>query len=829
MRELRIHHQTAEDTCSSKDKREMLAESAELMSNIFVKILKVNLTLDTHENIKVAAEELDVQNGYSDKTSQWFAGIAKSGQIQEEDRMTYLSFCNMDYLKQQLWIGSRFLSCHYRRKIHGKFRWVSMEMIPGKEYTDENQVVFLYIRDIHEDYLRQLNFAMGRAKNALSVCYLNLTENLYVSGYGDYGGFVMPEGKATAEEYLSLLGRAIEGAREYREFQKEFSRNSLLAWFEEDQTVRTFQGSFILEQEKRRFVKITVEMERNTFTQCVEALLYTADVTEEYLKSTFIPKLYQFNFLAIGVIDIRRGTIAMNKGTLKDISQLIDAEESYADVRRRVSEENIASVDREAYLKRTTLENLKENLEENDYYGFPIYYEEDGERTIKNYRYSYLSKELGLLIATVEDVTSLSEKDALTSGPNQQGFIKEVCALLEPMADKSKYAILCMDVKGFKAINELFGILEGNDLLRALHKGVEESFLEPVITARVEADQYLCLVEREKLDYEKLLDWCEQDYLIKGKPFRIFKRCGIYPIQNTPMPVRSMCDRARIALSLAKSERSVKPYVIFDDAMSADYIDKSEILGQFDSSLKNREFSIYVQPVVESATGRISSAEALVRWNHPEKGFVSPQSFISALEGNGYISRLDLYVAQEVEKFQLRREQEGRLVVPISVNLSWMDFYDGELLEWLENYVESQKEKEHTIRFEITETSYAAVAENKNPLLERIRQDGATFLLDDFGCGYSSFSTLQNYDFDILKLDIGFVSRIEQNDKTKSIIDSIIKMVHQMDARIVAEGAETQNQVEFLKSRGCDYVQGYYFYKPMPLDEFEKILDAQEV
>jgi len=377
------------------------------------------------------------------------------------------------------------------------------------------------------------------------------------------------------------------------------------------------------------------------------------------------------------------------------------------------------------------------------------------------------------------------------------------------------------------AINELFGILEGNDLLKELYRNLEKSFMAPLITARVEADQYLCLVAWENLDYEKLVSWCEEDYNIKGRPFRISKRCGIYLIRDYTMAVRSMCDRARMALSIAKGERSVKPYVVFDDAMSTDYIDRSEILGDFDNSLKNREFCIYLQPVVDPVSGKITSAEALVRWMHPEKGFISPQYFIPALEGNGYISQLDLYVAKEVEKLQERRKQEGRQVVPVSINLSWMDFYDEALLEWLLEYVKSKKDKTHTIRFEITETSYAAVVENRNETFSRLREYGAEILLDDFGSGYSSFSTLQNYDFDILKLDIGFVRRIEQCDKTKSIVDSIIKMVHQMGARIIAEGAETRDQVEFLRTRGCDFIQGYFFYKPMSVADFEKLLDMQ--
>lgn len=672
----------------------------DIISHNFLKILKVNLTNNTYQNIMVEADELQREKGYTEKLSDWFVRFAEAGYVSKEDQETYLSFCDLDHLRTQFKAGNRFICCHYRRKVKEEFHWVSMELVPGKEYREDDQVVFLCVRDIHEDYLQQVNFTVRRAKNALSIVNLNLTGNAYGSGCGDYASLIMDTPECSADAYLDSLSGFVLGKEAKREFRERISRKNLLRCFEKGETPVTFVGAFMLEKDKRRTLEFTAAMDRNAFTGDVEAVLYTMDVT------------------------------------------------------------------------------------------------------------------------------SFSEKDTLTGGLNQQGFIRNVQQLIKKQEQKEKYAILCLDVNGFKAINELFGILEGNDLLRELYRSLESSFMEPVIIARAEADQYLCLVEWDKLDYEKLVSWCEEDYCIKGRRFRVSKRCGIYLIRDNTMAVRSMCDRARLALSIAKSERSIKPYVIFDDTMNEAYIDRSEILGQFDSSLKNGEFSVYLQPVVDPVSGQISSAEALVRWNHPAKGFISPQQFIPVLEGNGDISRLDLYVVREVEKFQRERERQRLTVVPVSVNLSWLDFYDDELMEWLHGYVRSQKGKKHTIRFEITESSYAAVTENRSLLFKRIRQHGAELLLDDFGSGYSSFSTLQNYDFDILKIDIGFVKRIEQEDKTKSIIESIIKMVHQMDARVVAEGAETLKQVEFLRERGCDYVQGYYFYKPMTMERFAAVLDS---
>lgn len=730
------------------------------ISHIYLKILKANLTNDTCQNIMVAADEAESVNEHVGKLSDCLVKFAEAGYVNQEDLKEYMSFCNLEHLRKQFRDGSSSVCFHYRRKINGQFRWVSMELVPGKEYREDNQVVYLYVKDVHDHYLRQLDLTVRKGiKSALNIVNLNPAGSRYESGSGAYANQIE---------------------------------------------------------------------EKDTSSDNAGALLSPQDVTEKYLQSLFTPMLYQSNFQTVGIIDLRHRTIALPVRETNDASPFTYSEVPYDEARQKVCMEKVTPGDREEYLIRTAPENLSKKLAEDDGYGFLTYYEEDGKERVKSYQFHYLSEEFELVIVTDEDVTSLSEKDALTGGVNQHGFIKKVGALLEEQGQARNYAILCMDVKNFKAINELFGIFEGNNLLKRLYRDLEKSFLEPFITARGEADQYLCLLDWDKLDYDKLISWCETDYLIKGRPFRVSKRCGIYRIQDHTLAVRRMCDRAKLAMSIAKGKRSTKPYAIFDDTMSAEYIDHSEILGRFDNSLKNEEFCVYLQPVVDPATGQISSAEALVRWNYPEKGFISPQHFIPVLEGSGDISQLDLYVARKVEKFQNEREQQGLPIVPVSVNLSWTDFYDKELLEWLHGYVESRKHKNHTIHFEITETSYAAVAENRNVLFHQIRQHGTELLLDDFGSGYSSFSTLLNYDFDILKIDMGFVKRIEECDKTKGIIDSIIKMAHQMDAKTVAEGAETQEQVDFLREKGCDYIQGYYFYKPMTMERFAEVLDSRK-
>lgn len=797
------------------------------ISHIYLKILKVNLTNDTHQNVMVRFDEMETAMGYMEKLSEWIVKFAEAGYVYKEDMQRYMSFFNLDHLRNQFKSGSRFICFHYRRKVKGEFRWVSGELLLSKEYREDNQVVYLYVRDIHDNYLRQLEFTVRRRmENALSLVNLNLTGNKYDFGCGEHASLIMDTPECSVDDYLNSLSNFIYKKKKNGGFREKINRKNLLRLFEEGEKFVTFVEAFMLEKDKRGILKFIVIMEKNIFSGDVEAVIYTQDVTGEYLQNLFIPMLHHSSYQAVGIVDLRCGTFFQtNMGIPKDPRRMF-SEVPYDEARQKICMEYVAPVDRETYMEKTTLENLKNNLEENDGYGFLIYNEKDGEKSIKSYQCHYLSEEFEMAIVTIEDVTPLSEKDALTGGENQRGFIKKVENLLKKQGQESTYAILCLDVKNFKAINELFGIPEGNNLLIRLYQDLEKAFFEPLITARVEADQYLCLLEWDKLDCDKLISWCEKEYFIKGKPFRVSKRCGIYRIQDNTMAVRGMCDRARLATSIAKRDHSPKPYAVFDGTMGKEYIDLFEMLGQFDNSLKNEEFYVYLQPVVDSVAGQISSAEALVRWNFLGRGIVSPQRFVPLLEGSGDIARLDLYVVRKVEKFQNEREQQGLPIVPISVNLSWIDFYDNAILEWLCSYMESRKNKIHTIRFEITETSYAAVAENRSLLFEQLRQHGAELLLDDFGSGYSSFSTLQNYDFDILKIDMGFVRRIEGSNKTKSIIDSIIKMAHQMDVRTIAEGAETQEQVDFLREKGCDYIQGYYFYKPMPMESFASVLDS---
>lgn len=416
-------------------------------------------------------------------------------------------------------------------------------------------------------------------------------------------------------------------------------------------------------------------------------------------------------------------------------------------------------------------------------------------------------------------------EDYLTGSCDRRSFLQKTEAFLEKVSDKTEYAILFFNIKNFKAVNELLGIEGGDYLLREFYQKLKVSFLQPVYIARVEADHFVCLVRKRQLDLKRLPGFCEYVYVQKGKKMRLHCRCGIYYVGTCEVSVSGMIDRAKLAKEYIVDEY-LKPYAVYECDMKQNYVNRAKVITEFEEAIAREEFKVYFQPIVETDTGDIVSAEALVRWEKPGEGLIAPGAFIPALENDGYISRLDQYVFHKVCSCLERRQREKLHTVPVSVNLSWMDFYDENLMADIVSVSRESGQSRVSIRYEVTETSYAALEERQGAMLEEIQKQGTIVLLDDFGSGYSSFNILQNYNFDILKIDMIVIRQLSVNDRTRKIVNSIISMAHQLGTRVVAEGVETEEQVEFLRRLGCDFIQGYYFYRPMPQQHFEELLNS---
>lgn len=415
--------------------------------------------------------------------------------------------------------------------------------------------------------------------------------------------------------------------------------------------------------------------------------------------------------------------------------------------------------------------------------------------------------------------SSQKNRDYLTGGMNRAAFINEVEKLLKSVDDVTEYALYYFDINNIKAINEMFGTETGDFVIKLFYDDLVSSALHPILTSRLESDHFACIAKRSNIDFDRAAARMNKQMEFKGQSIYMYARFGVYYIEEDIASVTLMIDKAKLAKQ-SVVDALVKPYEVYTPELSRNYIGQAEALAEFEKGIENGEFKVYYQPIIEASTGKLASAEALVRWIHPKKGLLSPGAFIPALERNGHITKLDKFVLAYIRDKIHVREANGLPIVPTSVNLSWMDFYDESMRKEILAILQDDATARNKIRLEVTETSYAAVEQNNRNTFDRIREYGTKILLDDFGSGYSSFGMIEQYDFDIMKIDMSFVRKIEGSFKSRIIIEMLIDFCHMIGIKVVAEGVETQAQLDFLKDKKCDYIQGYYYSKPLSAEDF---------
>jgi len=423
-------------------------------------------------------------------------------------------------------------------------------------------------------------------------------------------------------------------------------------------------------------------------------------------------------------------------------------------------------------------------------------------------------------------VSETSSIDSVTGAMNRTGFSNHAEKYLKG-DHASRYAIVFFDVKNFKAVNTICGIAGGNRLLHQIAEQLKQSVLRPKLTARLNADHFVCLVEKERLNYQKLNEMCEFTFSDNGKSFPILMTCGIYPVENDSLSVETMCDKAATARRFVHGGQS-KHFEIYSSSSDQVYQAETSLLGELEAAIRESSFVPYYQPVVDCKTKKIVSAEALARWVHPERGVISPGIFIPILEKKELISDLDAIIADKAAFLQEQQMRAGKPIVPVSVNLSRVDLYDNGFMEQLQTLVERATYHNLGYRFEVTESSYEALPESSIEMLASFRRAGAKILVDDFGSGYSSLGMITDYEYDFIKLDMSFVSKLDTNEKVRGVVRSLISMTHELGAKVIAEGVETQSQFDFLAEAGCDYVQGYFFFRPLPERDFLEALEKQQ-
>ncbi|NLL93751.1 MAG: EAL domain-containing protein [Clostridiales bacterium] len=448
----------------------------------------------------------------------------------------------------------------------------------------------------------------------------------------------------------------------------------------------------------------------------------------------------------------------------------------------------------------------------------------------KPYNADILKKRLNNLIVMHEATTTVNilKRDVLTGLYSKEAFMHMVDLRLKREMNK-KYDIVALDIVNFKLVNDTYGVEEGNKLLGYLADKLEIiTKKKHNLCARVYADQFLLFMERTESYLECMVDDIESSMIAYPVDMKLHVKFGIYNVDDINVNVNAMCDRAVMAVKSIKSDFN-KQYAYYDDSFREKMLVEQEITNDIDLALKDNQFKVYLQPKYNILEGKLAGAEALVRWIHPEKGFMNPGQFISILEKNGFITDLDIYVWNKTCEYIARWIKTGKKYVPVSVNVSRKDVYKQNLPEILMDIVTAHGLLPKHLHLEITESAYTENQEQLLSVVEKLKEQGFIIEMDDFGSGYSSLNMLSEFPIDILKLDMKFIQNSGSNIKNRSIMSSVIDLAKKIDLSVVAEGVEEQSQVTMLKGMGCDMVQGYYFAKPLTEEEFRNRLMSEPV
>ena len=417
-----------------------------------------------------------------------------------------------------------------------------------------------------------------------------------------------------------------------------------------------------------------------------------------------------------------------------------------------------------------------------------------------------------------------SKFDELTNLYNREAFMREVALLLGARYDVN-YCIVCMDISCFKIINDLFHMDTGNLILRTAADYIKET-LNPrtSLSCRTDADHFILCVPSDELQIEQIIKDLDTRIQALHISHNILFFAGIYPVENRDLPIEQMCDRAGMALKRIKGSYLTR-YAYYDAKMRDQMIEELLISGNLEIALMERQFTIFLQPIFDPRTNSVVSAEALVRWFHPIHGMVSPGKFIPVCERNGFIVRLDRFVWEEACRFQRKRLNEGKPVVPISVNLSRLNFYSLDLPDFLSLLLAKYELEPWMLKLEVTESAYT---DNQFQLLDMIstfKNLGFSVLMDDFGSGYSSLNMLKDMPLDTIKVDMAFIRELEKSERVAVILKFVVQLAVELGMGVVIEGVETETQCNYVASLGEVAIQGYYFSRPLPMPDYEKLLD----
>ncbi len=426
------------------------------------------------------------------------------------------------------------------------------------------------------------------------------------------------------------------------------------------------------------------------------------------------------------------------------------------------------------------------------------------------------------LFLNARNTSKVLYTDVISGGRNWLYFEKKGSKLLKRKSPSYDYAVIHFKMRKYRSFCTCFGVKEGEILIEKLYQMMKKNIYRKEL-----------MVHKENATFGLLLSYTNEDELCKRieeltdnlntlfVSMKLYFAVGIYKVHRKETDIDQLYNNAVLACDLL-SEEAKTQIVFYDVEMNKRRLWERKVEDDMHAALANHEFKVYLQPKISTGEEVLAGAEALVRWIHPTEGFIPPNRFIPIFEKNGFILQLDDYMLEEIAKQQAAWIARGCKVVPISVNVSRAHFAKEDLAEHICGIVDKYQVPHNVIELELTESAFFDDKEVLLGTVKKLRAAGFIVSMDDFGAGYSSLNSLKELQLDVLKLDADFFRGEDAEDRGMLIVSEVIDLAKKLNMKIVAEGIESREQVDFLAEQECDLIQGYFFAKPMPVNEFEE-------
>ena len=426
------------------------------------------------------------------------------------------------------------------------------------------------------------------------------------------------------------------------------------------------------------------------------------------------------------------------------------------------------------------------------------------------------------VIVNMRKTSKVIYTDMTTGGNNWLYFVKKGNRILKKKAASNDYAVIHFKMRKYRSFCTCFGVKEGEALIEKMYQVLKKHIKRNELMAYKENAAFgLVLSYTDEQELCKRIETLTSVLDAVLPKMKLYFAVGIYKVQRKDNDIEQLYNNAVLACDMLGDEAENK-IVFFDVEMNKRRLWERKVEDDMDAALVNREFKVYLQPKISTAQESLAGAEALVRWIHPQEGFIPPNKFIPIFEKNGFILKLDDYMLEEIARQQAQWIKEGRKVVPISVNISRAHFAKEDLAEHICSIVDKYQVPHNVIELELTESAFFDDKQILLQTVKKLREAGFPVSMDDFGAGYSSLNSLKELQLDVLKLDADFFRGADAQDRGLLIVSEVIDLAKKLNMKIVAEGIESREQVDFLTEQECDLIQGYFFAKPMPVNEFEE-------